>query len=131
MMAHLEEDISVARLASECSLSPTHFARAFRQTTGLPLYRWRLERRIDKAQDLLRNSPEPLADIALSCGFADQSHFTKVFSRMVGIGPGSWRRAQACQSWPKPSLRRLQPTAEALARLPFGSDSRSPRALAA
>ncbi|HUK07248.1 MAG TPA: AraC family transcriptional regulator [Stellaceae bacterium] len=94
MTANLEEDISLAQLASECSLSLSYFARAFRQSTGQPPHRWRLERRVDRAKDLLLNSTQPLAEIALACGFADQSHFTRVFSRIVGVGPAAWRRAQ-------------------------------------
>lgn len=93
IMAELEQDVSLDRLAAECQLSRTHFARAFRQTTGMPPHRWLLARRVDKAKELLRLSQIRLADIALACGFADQSHFTKVFTRMVGTSPGAWRRA--------------------------------------
>ena len=92
IMAELDRDVSLDRLAAECQLSRTHFARAFRQTTGMPPHRWLLARRVDKAKDLLSQSPTALADIALACGFADQSHFTKVFTRMVGTSPGAWRR---------------------------------------
>jgi AraC family transcriptional regulator len=53
-----------------------------------------MQRRIDKAKDLLRSSDLSLNEIALACGFADQSHFTAVFTRMVGVSPGFWRRAR-------------------------------------
>ena len=92
IMAELEQDVSLDRLAAECQLSRTHFARAFRQTTGMPPHRWLLARRVDRAKELLAASPMRLADIALACGFADQSHFTKVFTRMAGTSPGAWRR---------------------------------------
>jgi transcriptional regulator GlxA family with amidase domain len=88
----LSEGPTLSRLAKECGLSPRHFARAFRQSTGVPPHRWLLRHRVQRAQELLRTRALPLADIALRCGFADQSHFTRVFSRAVGLGPGEWRR---------------------------------------
>jgi AraC family transcriptional regulator len=95
----LSEDLSgkvtLARLASECGLSVSHFARAFKQTTGHPPHRWLVVQRIEQAKKLLLTSALPLADIALECGFADQSHFTRVFSQTVGTGPGAWRRARS------------------------------------
>jgi AraC family transcriptional regulator len=100
MSAELERDVSLDRLAAECQLSRTHFARAFRQTTGMPPHRWLLARRVEKAKDLLSRSRSSLAEIALACGFADQSHFTKVFTRMVGTSPGAWRRAHLTYTVP-------------------------------
>ena len=76
MNASLDKDISIAQLASECGLSSSHFARAFKQATGQPPYRWLLERRLDTAQDLLLNSQMSLQEIASACGFLDQSHFS-------------------------------------------------------
>jgi AraC family transcriptional regulator len=94
MNANLDEDISIAQLASECGLSSSHFARAFRQTTGRPPYRWLLERRIETAQSLLLNSQLSLREIAQACGFSDQSHLTRAFTRIVGTSPGAWRRVR-------------------------------------
>ena len=74
--------------ARECSLSAGHFARAFRQTTGLSPHQWLLRRRIDKAHELLCEGKLSLAEIASACGFADQSRFTKVYARLRGIKPG-------------------------------------------
>jgi Helix-turn-helix domain len=70
-------------------------SRAFRQSIGLPPHQWLLQRRVDKAKQLLRDSRSPLAEVAADCGFADQSHFTRVFTRAVGISPGQWRRARS------------------------------------
>jgi len=92
MLEDLQADLSMADVASQCGLSAGHFARAFRVSTGLPPHRWRLQRRIARARDLLRSSAEPLVEIGLKCGFADQSHFTKTFTRLVGLSPGVWRR---------------------------------------
>ena len=92
LSANLKEDISTADVARGCSLSAGHFARAFRQTTGLSPHQWLLRRRIDKAHELLCKGKLSLAQIASACGFADQSHFTKVYARLRGISPGVWRR---------------------------------------
>ncbi|MDE1150015.1 MAG: AraC family transcriptional regulator [Azospirillaceae bacterium] len=91
LAANLGGDIGIAQVAAECGLSRGYFIKAFRQTTGLTPYRWLMERRVAGAKDLLRG-PLPIADIALSCGFADQSHLTRVFTTMTGLPPGAWRR---------------------------------------
>ncbi|MDK1373306.1 MULTISPECIES: AraC family transcriptional regulator [unclassified Sinorhizobium] len=96
LMAHLDGDIALEELAHECGLSRSHFARAFKETTGAPPHRWLLARRIERAQDLLLNTSLSITEIANSCGFADQSHFTRVFAKMVETGPGEWRR---CRRW--------------------------------
>jgi AraC family transcriptional regulator len=90
--ANLDGNMSVMLLSRACGLSTKHFSRAFRQSTGFSPHQWLLQRRIDKAKQLLRGAL-PLADLALACGFADQSHFTRVFTRAVGLSPGQWRRA--------------------------------------
>jgi AraC family transcriptional regulator len=95
MKASLHTDISIAALASECGLSSSHFARAFRQTTGQPPHRWFVESRLTRARDLLLNSSMDLLEIAKACGFSDQSHFSRAFRRMVGTSPGVWRRTRS------------------------------------
>jgi transcriptional regulator GlxA family with amidase domain len=86
----------MADLARACNLSPGHFTRAFKQTTGQPPHRWLMERRIEKAKQLLTDTTLSLAEIAMACGFADQSHFTRVFSRTTHASPGAWRRYLRC-----------------------------------
>ena len=90
--AHLDGDISLSRVAEICDLSLSHFARAFKCTFRKPPYQWLLERRIEKGRDLLLNSRLPLADIAMRCGFTDQSGFNRSFKRICGVTPGEWRR---------------------------------------
>lgn len=92
LLAHLDGDISLPEVARACKLSVSHFARAFRRTTGQPPHRWLTCRRVEKAKDLLRQSTDPMADIALRCGFADQASFIRAFKRVVGASPGGWRR---------------------------------------
>lgn len=90
----LEEAVAIEELAAACRLSKSHFARAFKATTGQSPHRWHLGHRVEHAKRLMIESNQSLADIALVCGFADQSHFAKVFSRLVGSPPGTWRRSQ-------------------------------------
>jgi len=91
MSASVNGDIPLSRVASECGLSARHFARAFRVSTGLPPHRWLLRYRVDRAKELLQTRALGLADVATFCGFADQSHFTRVFTGVVGLSPGAWR----------------------------------------
>jgi AraC-like DNA-binding protein len=92
LAADLEGDISLADLANDCGLSASHFSRAFRQSTGLSPHQWLLKRRVDMAKTLLPDRKLSLSEVALACGFSDQSHFTRVFARLAGISPGAWRR---------------------------------------
>jgi AraC family transcriptional regulator len=93
MEQRLDQSFPVSDVADACGLSVNHFSRAFRRSLGKPPHRWLLDRRIDRARELLQETPLTLADIALACGFAEQSHFTRVFTRLVGMPPGAWRRA--------------------------------------
>ncbi len=86
------QDLALEELAALVSLSAKHFARAFRQSTGTPPHRWLIERRLDRAKAMLVEGDLDLAEIALACGFADQSHFTAAFRKLVGMTPGSYRR---------------------------------------
>jgi AraC-like DNA-binding protein len=92
LAADLLGDVGIPELAEACGMSTAHFARSFKATTGLPPHRWLIAQRIRKAKDLLRNGRSALGDIAVACGFSNQSHFTRVFSKMVGTTPGVWRQ---------------------------------------
>ena len=88
----LTREPSIADVAAACHMPARRFVRAFRHTTGMPPYRWLRAFRVEHAKELLLNSSFSLAQIAHDCGFADQSHFTRVFVSGVGVTPGSWRR---------------------------------------
>jgi AraC family transcriptional regulator len=84
--------IRLSQLAQECGLSISHFARSFKASFGVSTHRWLVQRRIERAQDLLIDTRESLADIAEQAGFSDQAAFTRAFHQIVGISPGRWRR---------------------------------------
>jgi AraC family transcriptional regulator len=92
LAAHLSDDPTIAELARECGLSSGYFARAFRQTTGVTPHQWLIRKRVERARGLLLGNGLGLADIALVCGFVDQSHFTRVFAKFEGDSPGRWRQ---------------------------------------
>jgi AraC family transcriptional regulator len=96
--ANLKRNTSLSSVAAECELSMSHFARAFRRTFGMPPYRWLIERRVDMAKTYLLHSDLPLADIALRCGFPDQSALNKSFRRLLKQSPGEWRRSRKAGS---------------------------------
>jgi AraC family transcriptional regulator len=89
--AHLADDFNLKAVAAAVDLSPFHFARAFKRETGLPPHRYLMERRVELARSLLADAEISLAQIALACGFAGQSHFTTAFRRCAGMTPGAWR----------------------------------------
>jgi AraC family transcriptional regulator len=90
--ANLGGNVSLEDVSRLCDLSPPYFARLFKKSTGTSPYKWYLDQRLTLAKSLLTTTDDELTKIALECGFADQSHFTRTFSRVVGISPGVWRR---------------------------------------
>jgi AraC-like DNA-binding protein len=94
LLAELSENLSLANVATACKLSLSHFARSFKLSTGFPPHQWVMAARIERARTLLAESQTPLVEVAGICGFADQSHFARVFGRIVGASPGAWRRGQ-------------------------------------
>jgi AraC family transcriptional regulator len=90
---HLGGKLPLADVAAACRLSPSHFSRLFKQSTGMAPHQWLLDRRVERAKHLLMNTQETLTDIACAAGFADQSHLTRVFSKRVRVSPCAWRRA--------------------------------------
>jgi AraC family transcriptional regulator len=70
-----------------------YFSHAFRRTLGAAPHNWLIEQRIVLSKEKLRGDRLSLTDVAAECGFSDQSHFTRHFTRIVGVSPGAWRRA--------------------------------------
>ena len=78
-------------LAQVAKLSPSHFARMFKQTEGISPHRYVLQCRIKWARELLAGTDMPLSEIAVVTGFSDQSHYTRWFREIIGVTPGSYR----------------------------------------
>jgi AraC-like DNA-binding protein len=89
---NLARALTLADLADACGLSASYFSRAFRRSTGMSPHAFLLQARVERAQMLLQCKDLLLSEVASTCGFADQSHFTRVFARTVGLTPGAWRR---------------------------------------
>lgn len=92
LLSRTHGGVSLAELAGLCGLSPGYFTRAFKQSTGQPPYAWLQRMRISRARNLLAGSDLPIAQIALECGFASQSHMTRIFTPLTGMSPAQWRR---------------------------------------
>jgi len=92
MAANIENTISLADIAAATGLSRMHFAAQFRVATGLRPHEYLLQRRIERAQELLLTPRKPLVEIAFDVGFKTQAHFTTVFARLVGETPNVWRQ---------------------------------------
>lgn len=93
MQARLEGDVRLNDLASEVGVSMSHFIRSFRQSTGKTPYQFLLQQRVERARSLMRNLRTPLTEVALASGFADQHHLARVFRRVTGMTPSTYRRS--------------------------------------
>jgi AraC family transcriptional regulator len=95
VQASLSQDLSLETLARQAGFSPYHFARLFRQTMGESPHQFVLRQRIERAQRLLTEGDAPLVQIAVESGFANQSHFTRVFKRYLSLTPRAYRQNRA------------------------------------
>ena len=84
---HLAEDISLESLAGAAGLSPFHFARLFKRSTGLSPHQYVLRCRVERARGLLMRSKSSIAEVAVDVGFCDQSHLAAHFKRVYGVSP--------------------------------------------
>jgi AraC family transcriptional regulator len=89
---HLSEDVSLATLAEFVNLSLFHFARAFKQSFGVPPHRYHSARRMDRARSLLQRPALSVTQIAAQTGFRETSSFTRAFRRFTGLTPTEYRR---------------------------------------
>jgi len=91
LRSHFDQDITVDALAREAGLSRVHLTRAFAQQFGVPPHIYLNAVRLERAQAGML-AGQSLAEVAASCGFADQSHFSRRFKGSVGVAPGAWLR---------------------------------------
>jgi AraC family transcriptional regulator len=89
---NLGGEIRLERLARMASMSVDHFVRAFKQATGSTPHRYLLERRLDRASVLLRDSADSVATVARRCGFPGAAHFSATFHDHYGVTPSEYRR---------------------------------------
>jgi AraC family transcriptional regulator len=90
--AHYGGEITIEELAREAGLSPSHFSRLFKETTGDTPYQFVMDYRVEQAKKMLPEKDRPLIDVALRCGFSDQPHFNRIFKRLTGQTPKEYRR---------------------------------------
>ena len=95
LMANLSGNLYLRDLASACRLSTSYFSCAFKRSFGCPPHQWLLVQRVQHAKELILNTGQPLSEIALATGFADQSHFTRVFTQLAKSSPAAWRRTHS------------------------------------
>ncbi len=92
LQEHLADDVSLTDLGALTGLTTAHLCRAFSQSTGLPPHRWRMARRIERAQELLRHTSMSVTDIAAAVGYDDPGHLSVAFRKALGISPTQYRR---------------------------------------
>ncbi|MFN3945245.1 MAG: helix-turn-helix domain-containing protein [Allosphingosinicella sp.] len=92
MADRLAEDVSLDDLSRLLGLSTFHLCRAFKQSTGLPPHRWRHQRRIERARELLEETELPITEVAAAVGYDDPSQLAAAFRKALGVSPSQYRR---------------------------------------
>lgn len=90
--AHLDHNIGLEDLSAQVTMGVTTFARCFKSSTGVAPYEYVMQRRIDRARDLLEHSHDAIKQIAVNCGFSDQAHLTRAFKKQIGAPPAQFRQ---------------------------------------
>jgi AraC family transcriptional regulator len=102
VISHIEDNLggklSLAEIAAVAGMSVSHLKALFRNATGLPVYKYVLRRRVERAQLLLRDRNLPLAQVALATGFSHQSHLARHMQRVLGSTPATVRKNLLRQS---------------------------------
>jgi len=88
---HLGEEITLEAIATHLNMSQYYFCHLFKQSMGVSPYQYVLQQRINKAKNLLKQRQLTITDVALECGFANQTHFTKYFRKLAGTTPKNYR----------------------------------------
>lgn len=94
VQSRLDQTITVDKLARETGMSPSHFARVFKETLGTTPMQFVMAYRVEQSIKMMEDPTRPLGDIALACGFSDQAHFTRSFKQLTGQTPRAHRAAE-------------------------------------
>lgn len=95
--AHLGERLTLPSIAGTVGSSAYHFAHAFKRSVGIAPHQYVMQRRLDRAKELLENTDLPIAEVALAVGCANQSHFSALFHKATGVTPLSYRQSRIRQ----------------------------------
>lgn len=102
LLAYIEDNLagslSIVELAGIAELSASHLKAVFRQATGIPVHRYVVRRRVERAQALLRDTSLPVSDVAQAAGFAHQSHLARHMRNLLGVSPAALRRGIAANA---------------------------------
>jgi len=96
VIAFVDDRLAATIRANDCAktvrLSTSHFSRVFKVSFKQTFGQYLIQRRVERAQELMLVTSEPLCQIALNCGFADQSHLSRSFRNVTNVSPAAWRR---------------------------------------
>jgi AraC family transcriptional regulator len=92
MKANLTQDLSILDLATLTGMSESHFSRSFKRSVGIAPYQYLIQQRVERAKQLLERRSFAISTIALDCGFANQTHLTKVFRQVTGMTPKAYQK---------------------------------------
>jgi AraC family transcriptional regulator len=98
--ANLHSTVRVMDLIRVMKFCPNRFGRVFKETFGCTPHQYIIRRRIERAKSLMLTSEDTLTQIAVECGFVNQSHLSNLFHKSVGECPSKWRRTQAGPNFP-------------------------------
>jgi AraC-like DNA-binding protein len=102
--------VAIEDLARVAGMSPAHFLRLFEEVLGDSPYQFVMDYRVEQAKKMLKDPHRPPIDIALSCGFSDQPHFSRVFKQLTGLTPKAFREeAEHARRVSQPWTTRLEP----------------------
>jgi AraC family transcriptional regulator len=90
--AQMEDELTLCEMAQSVELSPAHFSRMFRKSTGESPHQFVLRQRIERAKEMLRVPEGRVLDVAVACGFKTQQHFARVFRHVCGASPTEYRQ---------------------------------------
>ncbi|MFL9449589.1 helix-turn-helix domain-containing protein [Tolypothrix bouteillei VB521301_2] len=89
---NLGEDLSLKKIAAELNMSQYYFCRLFKQSTGMAPHQYLIQQRVERAKQLLKHTKQTVTDVAIECGFANQSHLAKHFRQYTGVTPKGFRK---------------------------------------